>query len=92
MAKKPLIPLPPTGFASLLCAKRVVVQIKAASKPAAGLVRHLAISRSARFCKEVQRLCASPKANQVGGRSLEAPVCKGALFENKCLIEFLISL
>ena len=67
------------------------MQIKAVPKPAAGSVRHFAISLGARFCKEVQRLCAAPKASQVGGLSLEAPVCKGASFENKGLIEFLIS-
>jgi hypothetical protein len=31
------------------------------------------------------------KASRVSGRSLEAPVCKETSFENKRLIEFLIS-
>jgi hypothetical protein len=90
-AEKALIPLPPTGFASLFCAKAGRVQIKAAPKPVEGAVRHFAISPSARFCKEVQRFCAAPKASRVGSRSLEAPICKETSFENKGLIEFLIS-
>ena len=67
------------------------MQIKAAPKPAAGTVRCFAISRSARFCKEMQRLCVSLKTSQVCGRFLEAPVCKETSLENKRLIEFLIS-
>jgi hypothetical protein len=63
--KNALIPLPPAGFAFEFCAKGEVVQIKAAPKPAEGAVRHLAISRSARFCKEMQRLCAALKVSHV---------------------------
>jgi hypothetical protein len=69
----------------------MVVKIKAVPKLVAGAVRHSAISRSARLCKEVQRLSAVPNASQLGGRFLEVPDFKGSSFENKRLIEFLIS-
>ncbi len=51
--EKALIPLPPTGFASVFCAKSSCGAIEAALKPAAGAVMYIAISRSARICKEV---------------------------------------
>jgi hypothetical protein len=86
--KKALIPLPPTGFASLYCAKAGVAQVKVAPKPAEQLVAHFAISRCARFCKKVQWLCVSSRASQVGGRSAEPPIYKGVTLENKRLIEF----
>jgi hypothetical protein len=55
LAEKALIPLPPTGFASLFYAKARAVQTPALAKPAAGAVGVVAIARSARFCKEEQR-------------------------------------
>ena len=56
-AEKALIPLPPTGFASLFCAKARAVQSPAVPKPAAGPDGVVAIARSARFCKKEQRRC-----------------------------------
>lgn len=91
LIKKALIPLPPTGFASLYCAEAGVVKIKAAPKPAERSVSLFAISRRARFCKEVQWRCVTSRASQVGGRPVETPICKGMSPENKRLIEFLNS-
>ncbi|WP_152618627.1 hypothetical protein [Pseudomonas brassicacearum] len=91
LLEKHLSPSRRRALCSFFVQSRVVVKIKAVPKPAARFVRHFAISRSARFCKKVQRLSAAPKASQVGGRSLDASVFKETVFENKRLIEFLIS-
>jgi hypothetical protein len=48
-SEKALIPLPPTGFASVFCAIPDVVQTNLQSKRAVGICRRSAISQSAKF-------------------------------------------
>jgi hypothetical protein len=47
--EKALIPLPPTGFASVFCANPDVVQANLQPRRAVGLCRRSAISQSAKF-------------------------------------------
>lgn len=54
LSENPLIPLPPTGFASVFCAKVRLVQSAAQPRPAGGAVGRMAVSQSAKFCEGVQ--------------------------------------
>jgi hypothetical protein len=54
MFEKALIPLPPTGYAWVFCAKGLEVQTEARPRPAAGGMGRIAISQSAKFCEGVQ--------------------------------------
>jgi len=48
-SEKALIPLPPTGFASVFCANPDVVQTNLQPRRAVGLCRRSAIAQSAKF-------------------------------------------
>ena len=54
--RKALIPLPPTGFVSLSCAKSEVVQAKLKPPPAGGVVGKLAFSLIAKVFSQMQKL------------------------------------
>ena len=72
-----LIPLPPTGFASLFCAKVRAVQTPALPRPAAGAGGVTAIARSARFCKKEQVCCTALRSVDKLARGVKRPACRG---------------
>jgi hypothetical protein len=75
--RKALIPLPPTGFASLFCAKVRAVQTPALPRPAAGAVGVVSIARSARFCKKEQRKLHCVTERRRVGQESETPGAQG---------------
>lgn len=81
-AEKALIPLPPTGFASLFCAKARAMKTPVQPRPAAGTVGVAAIARSARFCKKEQRHLHCVKERRRVGQGGERPVRKGFGLKN----------
>lgn len=80
--KKSLIPLPPTGFASLFCAKVRAVQTPALPRPAAGAGGVEAIARSARFCKKEQGCCTALRRVDELARGVKRPACRGYDLKN----------
>jgi len=79
-AEKALIPLPPTGFASVFCANPDVVQTSLQPRRAVGLCRRSAISQNAKFCREMQCGCTATLTARKEGIKLECPVSLGGKF------------
>ena len=89
--QKALIPLPPTGFASVFYANPDVVQTILQPRLAVGLHGGLAISFCAKFCKKMQRDCTAALQVVTEEAGLEATVYKGYAFENVLFSEFSFS-
>ena len=89
--KKALIPLPPTGFTSLFCAKAGGMQMMVPPKPAEGVVGCFAIARSARFCKKVQRLCTAEWDRLNLTSEVRRPVYRGYGCKNQLQTRFSFS-
>ena len=80
--EKALIPLPPTGFASVFYANPNVVQTILQPRRAVGLCRGLAIAQNERFGREMQRGCTAAQRTVTNGGMLECPDSLGEKLEN----------
>lgn len=80
--KKTLIPLPPTGIASLFCAKARAVQTPAPPRPAAGSEGVVAIAHNAKSCKKVQMRCTALRSVDEMVRGVRRPACRRCSLEN----------
>lgn len=78
-----LIPLPPTGSASVFCANPDAMKAILHPKPAVGLRRGAAIAQRASLCRKMSAPCtASDRAVQAGA-VLGSPACLGEKLENR---------
>ena len=69
-SEKALIPLPPTGFASVFCANPDVVQTNLQPRRAVGLRRASSVSQNERFCSEMKRGCTTAQLAVTDGAKL----------------------
>lgn len=87
-SEKALIPLPPTGSASVFCANPDAMKAILQPRPAVGLRRGAAIARHASLCRKMSAPCtASYRALQRGAK-LEGPARLGGKFGNRGMWRF----